>query len=329
MSRNGSDSAKAPATSHAWHALSADAVLHAVESGPDGLTEEVATARLAATGPNELAAVAAEPVWRRMLRQFNDPLILFLLAAALMSLLLEHFIDAGVIAAVVLVNATVGFVQEGRAEQAMAALRGMLSSRALVRRDGVRRAVPVAELVPGDVILLEAGDRVPADARLLRERGLRVDESVLTGESVAAEKSVDAVAAATELAGRAPMLHSGTLVTSGQATAVVVATGARSEVGRIGTLLGDVHGRATPLLEQMARFSRRFAVIAIAISALLFLVAVAWRDYAWLEALILVVALTVSLVPESMPAISSGVSPVSSSVCSVEITGNPAPTVAS
>ncbi len=303
MSRNGSDSAKAPATSHAWHALSADAVLHAVESGPDGLTEEVATARLAATGPNELAAVAAEPVWRRMLRQFNDPLILFLLAAALMSLLLEHFIDAGVIAAVVLVNATVGFVQEGRAEQAMAALRGMLSSRALVRRDGVRRAVPVAELVPGDVILLEAGDRVPADARLLRERGLRVDESVLTGESVAAEKSVDAVAAATELAGRAPMLHSGTLVTSGQATAVVVATGARSEVGRIGTLLGDVHGRATPLLEQMARFSRRFAVIAIAISALLFLVAVAWRDYAWLEALILVVALTVSLVPESMPAV--------------------------
>ncbi|MCD9126381.1 HAD-IC family P-type ATPase [Luteimonas fraxinea] len=286
-----------------WHALPVNAVLDMLDTSAQGLRGETAQARLAAHGPNALPAMRPVPAWRRFLRHFNDPLILFLLAAALVALLLQHVVDAAVIAVVVLINAIVGYIQEGRAEQAMSALRAMLSANAHVQRDGARIEVPVTGLVPGDVVLLEAGDRVPADARLLRGRGLRIDESVLTGESVPADKTSEPVAADADLATRASMLYSGTLVASGQASVVVVATGAATEVGRIGTLLGGVQAITTPLLAQIGQFGRRFTLLALVLAAALFAFAVLWRDYAWLDALMIVVALAVGLVPEGLPAV--------------------------
>lgn len=294
---------KAVTVRNDWHARPSEDALQALSASATGLSEEMAAARLAAHGRNELPAPRPVPAWRRFLKHFNDPLILFLLVAAVLALALGHIVDAVVIAAVVTINAIVGFVQEGRAEESMSALHTMLATSAHVLRDGVRKAIPVAELVHGDMLLLEAGDRVPADARLLRCRGLRVDESVLTGESIPVDKSVEPVDAMAALGERTPMLYSGTLVVSGQASAVVVETGMATEVGRIGTLLGDVEALTTPLLEQMARFGRRFTLFAMAIAATLFAFAVVLRDYLWLDALMIVVAIAVGLVPESLPAV--------------------------
>ncbi|MBB1473238.1 HAD-IC family P-type ATPase [Luteimonas sp. MC1782] len=287
----------------AWHARSHEEVLAVLSASAAGLAGGEARRRLTAHGRNELPPPRPVPAWRRLLRHFNDPLILFLLAAAVLALALGHVIDAAVIAMVVLINASVGFVQEGRAEEAMSALRAMLAATARVIRDGARVTLPVAELVPGDVLLLEAGDRVPADARVLRCRGVRVDEAVLTGESVPVDKSPAPVAATADLGARACMLYSGTLVASGQASAVVVATGQATEVGRIGTLLGGVEAQTTPLLQQMSQFGRRFTLLALLMAAALFAFAVLVRAYPWLDALMIVVALAVGLVPESLPAV--------------------------
>ncbi|MCE4369644.1 HAD-IC family P-type ATPase [Xanthomonas hortorum] len=293
----------APPDTEAWHALPAEAALQRLTASPDGLSAEEAARRLRAHGPNALPAPEPTPWWRRLLRHFNDPLILFLLAAAILAALLRHYVDAGVIAAVVLVNAIVGYVQEGRAEQALAGLRSMLAPSARVLREGERAQVPAGDLVPGDVVVLEAGDRVPADARLLRGRGLRVDESVLTGESVPVEKSAEPVADDADLGGRTSMLYSGTLVAAGQASVLVVATGRDTQVGRIGRLLGEVQTLTTPLLEQTARFGKAFTLLALVAAALLFVFAVTMRGYGWLDALMVVVALAVGVVPESLPAV--------------------------
>ena len=286
-----------------WHAIDAARALARLAADSGGLSPDEAARRLRAHGPNALPPPQRTPGWRRLLRQFNDPLILFLLAAAVVAALLAQYVDAGVIAAVVLVNAIVGFVQEGRAEQALSALRSMLAPSARVLRGGARATLAIEDLVPGDVLLLEAGDRVPADARLLRARGLRVDESVLTGESVPADKQIDPVAGDSGLGSRSSMLYSGTLVAAGQATALVVSTGRHTQIGRIGTLLGQVESLATPLLEQIARFGRVFTVFALIAAAVVFLFAVGARGYAWLDALMVVVALAVGVVPESLPAV--------------------------
>ena len=286
-----------------WHARSCEDVLQALEASPDGLAAAVAAARLREHGPNALPAPARTPPWRRFLHHFNDPLILFLLAAAVVAASLRHYVDAAVIAAVVLVNAVVGHVQEGRAEQALSALRTMLAPSARVLRDGERLMVPVETLVPGDLLLLEAGDRIPADARLLRGRGLRVDEALLTGESVPVEKLAEPVADAADLGERTSMLYSGTLIAAGQASAVVVATGTRTEIGHIGALLGQVETLTTPLLRQIKRFGKGFTAIAILAAIGLFAFALLVRDYHWLDALMIVVALAVGVVPESLPAV--------------------------
>ncbi|TYT27569.1 HAD-IC family P-type ATPase [Luteimonas viscosa] len=286
-----------------WHAIDAVEVLRQLEADPGGLAPDIAARRLQAHGPNALPPPQRTPGWRRLLRQLDDPLILFLLAAAVVAAVLAHYVDAGVIAAVVLVNAIVGFVQEGRAEQALSALRSMLAPSARVLRGGAREQVAVETLVPGDVLLLEAGDRIAADARLLRGRGLRVDESVLTGESVPIEKSVEPVATGADLGSRTSMLYSGTLVAAGQATALVVATGPQTQIGRIGTLLGEVESLTTPLLQQIARFGKVFTTVALVASAALLLFAVLVRGYGWLDALMIVVALAVGAIPEGLPAV--------------------------
>jgi len=286
-----------------WHALSAADVLSRLHADGAGLTPSQAAARLAQCGPNALPMARATPAWKRLAAQFNNALILFLLAAAVISALLAHFVDAAVIVIVVIINAVTGFVQEGRAEQALAALRSMLAPNARVLRDGERTTIPVNELVPGDIVLLEAGDRVPADLRLLRARGLLIDEAILTGESVASEKNDAAVDPDAPLGDRSGMAFSGSLVAAGQGVGVVVETGARTEIGRISALLGSVDPLSTPLLRQIDAFGRRFTLFSILAAALLFGFAVLARDYAAGDAFLVVVALAVGVVPESLPAV--------------------------
>ncbi|HEX2333049.1 MAG TPA: HAD-IC family P-type ATPase [Burkholderiales bacterium] len=285
------------------HSLVADEVLAALGATERGLESGEAAARLAKHGPNALPEAKPRHPLARFAAQFHNVLIYFLLASALGAAILEHAIDAGAIVAVVLVNAFVGFIQEGKAEKALAAMRRMIAPQASVLRDGVRRSVPAASLVSGDIVLIEAGDRVPADLRLLRARGLLVDEALLTGESVPAAKNEAPAPAAADLGARHSMAYSGTLVAAGQGTGVVVATGVATEIGRISTLLQSVQSLTTPLLRQMNRFARRFTWLAIAGSAALFAFAVLVRDFPWMQALLGVVALAVSVVPEGLPAV--------------------------
>ncbi|HEY5613698.1 MAG TPA: HAD-IC family P-type ATPase, partial [Lysobacter sp.] len=287
----------------AWHAMDVDAVLAALETSRQGLDEAQVARRIDHYGRNELPQPPPPHPLRRLLAQFNNSLILFLLAAAVVSAVLAHWLDAAVILSVVTVNAVIGFIQEGRAEQALAALRTMLAPSARVLRNGSRKKIDVAELVPGDIVVIEAGDRVPADLRLLRVRGMLADESILTGESVATSKDETPVDAAAVLGDRTSMLYSGTLVAAGQGTGIVVATGASSEFGKISALIGSAESLQTPLLRQINRFGQRFTVFAIGVAGLLFAFAVLARGYAWLDAFMLVVAVAVSMVPEGLPAV--------------------------
>ncbi|CAH1674062.1 putative cation-transporting ATPase F [Hyphomicrobiales bacterium] len=211
-------------------------------------------------------------------------------------------VDGSVILAVVLINAIVGFIQEGKAEQALDAIRDMIAPHAVVVREGERHSVDARDVVPGDVVLVEAGDKVPADIRILRARGLTADEAILTGESVPVDKSEAAVREDAPLGDRYPMLYSGTLVPTGQATGVVVATGAATEIGRISCLIGNVE-TTTPLLAQINEFGRWLTWFAMAMAASLFVFAVLARGYDAVDALMVVVALAVGLLPEGLPAV--------------------------
>jgi len=293
----------APADVHPWHAEPVERVLASFETDPEGLSQAEAALRLAHHGRNELPAGHRRHPLQRFLAQFHSALIYTLLAAAVLAGTLGHWVDACVILGVVVINALVGFIQEGRAEQALAALRAMLAPRARALRDGKRQLLDVGELVPGDVVLLEAGDRIPADLRLLRARGVRIDEALLTGESVAAEKRDTPAARDAALGDRHAMAWSGTLMVSGQARGVVVATGPATQIGRISTLMQAVESLSTPLLRQINQFGRWFAGI-VAVGALALLVfTVLVRGYAWDEALMVVVALAVSTIPEGLPAV--------------------------
>ncbi|MBB5752970.1 HAD-IC family P-type ATPase [Prosthecomicrobium pneumaticum] len=286
-----------------FHARSAAEVLAALEARATGLSDAEAAARLARHGPNALPEKPGPGPLRRFLRQFDSALIYFLVAASIAAALLDHRIDAAVILAAVLINAVIGFIQEGRAENALAAIRTMVAPRASLWRDGRRIGVAVADIVPGDIVALEPGDRVPADLRLLRARSLRIDEAMLTGESVAAEKHAGRVAAAAPLAERGSMAYSGTLVVAGQATGIAVATGRDTEIGRISGLIETAEAATTPLLRQIDRFATRFTWIALAASVALFLFATLVRGFPWDEALIAVVALAVGAIPEGLPAV--------------------------
>jgi magnesium-transporting ATPase (P-type) len=288
---------------HPWHALPEEDVLDRLDAGRDGLDQAEAARRLEAHGPNSLPKAADVPPLRRFLGQFHSALIYFLLAAAAAALALGHGVDAAVILAVVLVNAVVGFLQEGKAERALSAIRDLIAPRAAVLRDGARQVVAVERLVPGDVVLLEAGDRTPADLRLLRARGMSMDEALLTGESVTAQKRETVVAAEAPLGDRANMAYSGTLAATGQGVGVVVATGPRTEIGRISRLLQEVETATTPLLRQIDRFARSFTLIVLACAAALFAFATLARGFDWSEALLAVVALSVGVIPEGLPAV--------------------------
>jgi magnesium-transporting ATPase (P-type) len=288
----------------AWHALPDEEVLSRLEAdSQDGLTSEEARARLERHGPNRLPEEERESALRRFLKQFQNVLIYILLAAAVFTGFLEEWVDTGVILAVVLVNAIVGFIQEGKAEEALEGIRKLLSLEALVVRDGHRVTIDAEEVVPGDVVRLESGDRVPADLRILTCRNARAEEAVLTGESAPVTKDPRPVEDGAPLGDRKCMAYSGTLITSGRITGVVVATGSTTEIGRIGEMVARVKATPTPLIRIIDRFGKQLSVAIVAASVLVFLVGWLLRGFPASEAFLAVVALAVAAIPEGLPAI--------------------------
>ena len=285
------------------HSQSADACLSALDSDPAGLSAAEAARRLAAHGPNRLPEVHAHGPLMRFLAQFHNVLIYVLMGAAVVTGALQHWVDTGVILAVVLANAVIGYLQEGKAEAAMAAIRGMLAPRAAVLRDGVRVTLDGADLVPGDVVLLEAGDKVPADLRVLEARGLAAQEAILTGESVPVEKVAGPVAVDAPLGDRRSMLWSGTLITQGTARGLVVATGQATEIGRIGGLLEGVTQLTTPLVAQMDHFARWLSFLILLISGLLLAYGYFVGHHDFSEMFMAVVGVAVAAIPEGLPAV--------------------------
>jgi cation-transporting ATPase F len=267
-----------------------------------GLTEAEVGARLAAFGTNALPTARREPTWRRLARQFHHPLVYVLLAAAAVSVPIGELVEAAVILGVVVANAVVGFVQEGRAQAALDALRALVRTNARVVRDGRVRLVPSESLVPGDLIVLEAGDRVPADARLVAAAELAVDESALTGESVPVGKDEVVLEPDTPVADRRNMVYSGTLVTAGSGRAVVVATGGDTELGEIHRLVGTTEAVQTPLTRKLARFSQILTVAILALAAGTFAVGLA-RGQSAHDTFMAAIALAVGAIPEGLPAV--------------------------
>jgi magnesium-transporting ATPase (P-type) len=287
----------------AWHDLTSEQVLAGLGCMSAGLSEEEAARRLATHGPNRLPEPPRSSALLRFLLQFHNVLIYVLLGAAVITALLDHLVDSVVILGVVVVNAVIGYLQEGKAEKAMDAIRGMLAPRAVVLRDGQRHTIPGERVVPGDVVLLEAGDKVPADLRLIKVHGLQIQEAILTGESVAVEKQTGPVAADAPLGDRTCLAFSGTTVTSGQASGVVAATGSSTEIGRISGMLAEVEQLTTPLVVQMAVFAKWLTAFILAIAGLMLAFGHFVLQYDFGELFMAVVGLSVAAIPEGLPAV--------------------------
>ncbi len=286
-----------------WHSLSTEKTLKTLESIPEGLSSREAERRLLDTGPNRLLAAKRRNSLVRFLLQFHNVLIYVLIGSAIITAALDHWIDTGVILAVVVANALIGFIQEGKAEKAMDSIRHMLALHANVVRDRERLKIDGENLVPGDIVLLEAGDKVPADMRLLKSHGISVQEAILTGESVPVEKHIQPVSKEAVLGDRACIVFSGTLVTSGQAEGVVAATGSYTEIGRISDLLSEVETLTTPLVTQMSVFAKWLTVFILIIASLLLAFVYFISHYDFTEMFMAVVGLSVAAVPEGLPAV--------------------------
>ena len=285
-----------------WHGLDWEQVLAAWNTREsEGLKREEIGARRDRHGWNRIEQKAGVPAWLRLFRQFHQPLIYILLAAAGVTLFLGEHVESGVIFGVVLVNAIVGALQEGKAERAIASLARMTVAEATVRRDGKERKIPSEELVPGDLVLLEAGDRVPADLRLGRVRSLKIDESMLTGESLPVNKHTSVLPKDTLLGDRVNLAFSGSLVTGGQGLGVVYAIGGATETGRIAEMVRETVEMETPLTRNIARFSRWLLWVILALAVLTFLMGI-WRGQAPAEMFMASVALAVGAIPEGLPA---------------------------
>ncbi len=292
----------APQPQEPWHARPLSEVFAALQASERGLTESEARARLERFGPNRLPEQEAPPLWKIALRQFYSPLIYILLFAAIVSVFLGDLKDAGFIAAVLAINAVIGAYQEWKAEQSSLALRKLLQIRAVVLRDGEARDIAADEVVPGDIVWLESGNRVPADLRLLQVHGLEIDESLLTGESVAVEKDPAWTGPPRAPVGdRGNMTYAGSIVTRGRAKGFVVATGLATSVGQLALDVAGATGGKPPLLVRMERFSNVVAVGTLVSSAVIGLLAVLLGRYELSEMFLFVVALAVSAIPEGLP----------------------------
>lgn len=285
-----------------WHGVSVSEALESLEvNAALGLTASEVAQRQKRFGLNVLTPKKGKPAWLRFLLQFNQPLVYILLAAALVTLLLKEWVDSSVIFGVVLINAIVGFLQEAKALNALAALARSMTTQATVLRDGVETNVPSTELVPGDIVSVASGDKVPADMRLLKIRELQVNESALTGESLPVEKKPEPVSEETGLADRVNMVYTSALVTYGRGQGVVVATGDRTEVGRISQLISSADDLATPLTKKIAHFSHFLLYVILGMAALTFVVGVL-QGQPWVDTFMAAVALAVGAIPEGLPA---------------------------
>ncbi len=287
---------------HTWHSITINDAAAALKSDPaKGLMEEDASHRLETQGPNRLQPKKTQGPLARFLLQFYQPLVLILLAATGVTLVLREYVDAVVIFGVIVVNAVIGFVQESKALRAIDALARSMTSTAFVLRNRKRLKISSEDLVPGDIVLLQSGDKVPADLRLFECRELRVDESTLTGESLPVQKSDPPLEASTVLADRHNMAYSSTLVVHGAAKGLVVATGKRSEIGRINQLIETAEVMATPLTRKIKHFSEVLLYAILALSAVTFLAGYLHGQF-WGDMFMAAVALAVSAIPEGLPA---------------------------
>ena len=287
----------------AFHALPPEDALDVLSAGGTGLTTDEAARRRANSGPNRLPEPPGRSMLLRFLSHFHNVLIYVLIVAAAVTAALGHWVDTSVILAVVIANAVIGFIQEGRAEQAMAAIRDMLSPRATTLRDGIRVTLDAEELVPGDIVLIAAGDLVPADLRLLEARGLKAEEAILTGESVPVDKGVAPVDGEAPLGDQSPMLFSGTLVAAGTGRGVVTETGSRTQIGRISGMLSTVEVLTTPLVTQMDRFARWLTVFILIVALAILGYGYFIGHMGFAELFMAVVGLSVAAIPEGLPAV--------------------------
>jgi magnesium-transporting ATPase (P-type) len=296
------DTLKGMATnSHPWHQLEVARVAEILEvDSRQGLSEAEVARRLDHHGFNSLPKEKSRAWWQRLVDQFTSPLIYVLAAAALVTFVLEDYIDTVVILIVVVANATIGFIQEGRAEKALDAVRGLLSEKATVVRSGQRHTIDASLLVPGDIVIVESGDDVPADLRIFRANNVTINEGALTGESVAQEKSTDAVSDVV-IADRTNMAYAGTVVASGVAYGMVVATGSQTELGTIGRLVSSVSDVKTPLTTRLHHFSLQVTFFILTLGAAAFAWGVFVRSLPVGEAFLAVVALSVAAIPEGLP----------------------------
>jgi P-type Ca2+ transporter type 2C len=285
-----------------WHTLSTDEVLEQIHSGETGLTSSEASARLKKHGSNELTEKKKKPAWLLFVGQFKDFMILVLVTAAIISGIIGDLTDTIIILVIVFLNAIVGFVQEYRAEKAMEALKKMAALTTDVLRNGKTVNVPASELVPGDMVLLDAGNSVPADLRFIEAHSIRIDESALTGESVATDKSTDEISDAdAPLGDRVNMGYKGTVVTNGRGKGLVVATGMQTEIGKIAGMLQE-DSTDTPLQKRMADFGRKLSYIILFICLILFGIGLL-RGEDTMQMLLLAISLAVAAIPEALPAL--------------------------
>lgn len=304
MTASSSTDLTGSSTTRQWHNETVQATLDTLETTQErGLSVTQADQRRAIYGPNQLPEATRRGPLMRFLLQFHNSLIYVLLLAAAITAWLEHYVDAGVIFSVVLVNAIIGYIQEGKAEQALNAVRAMLAMHATVIRESERREIDATDLVPGDIVLLESGNKVPADLRLLRSKNLQINEAALTGESLPVEKQINPVDGNAPMADRTCLAYSGTVVTFGQALGVVIATGKATEIGRIGTLVAEVSNLATPLTQRLNRFSHQVTIFILIVGLITFLYGHYVVDMPALDIFLAVVGLAVAAIPEGLPAV--------------------------
>jgi len=288
---------------HQWHRLPPREATQYLDSNLDtGLTSNEVAERQDRFGPNQLVGKKGKSAWIRFVQQFNQPLLYILLTAGVVTALLQEWVESGVIFGVTLLNAIIGFLQEAKAESAIAALAESVTTEATVIRNAQKVSIPSPELVPGDLVLLASGDKVPADLRLVKVRNLQVSESALTGESLPVEKSTQPLDAETPLAERTSMAYAGSLVTSGQGSGLVVAIAGATETGRISQLMEQSTSIETPLTRKIHKFSKTLLYIILGLAAMMFVVRVGQGE-SWVEVFKTAVALAVAAIPEGLPAV--------------------------
>ncbi len=286
-----------------WHSETADHAIKLLNASQNGLSQQEAESRLSVYGLNHLPEPPKKSGLVRFIMHFNHILVYVLLGSAVITGLLAHWVVTFVILAVIIANALIGFIQEGKAEMAMDSIRQMLAPHATVFRDDSRVSIEGQKIVSGDIVLLEAGDKIPADIRLLQTWGLQIQEAILTGESVPVEKQVKPVVPKASLGDRSCMAFSGTLVTSGQGKGVVVATGSATEIGRISSMLSEVDTLTTPLVTQMGLFAKWLTFFILTIAAMILAFGYFVQHYEFADLFMAVVGLSVAAIPEGLPAV--------------------------